>query len=149
MLTADVAKMYRQIRVRSNDADLQRIVWRPNEAFQQGRSRDVEIVQWHPQRDMFMFNIHAKTLSTSGPTKRTVASKIASLFDPLGWLQPFMIKGKVFKQKLCLQKLEWDDKLPPELAQEWQTYLDGLGLPPRIDSNYMDFVTHRERLSLL
>ncbi|CAD7093677.1 unnamed protein product [Hermetia illucens] len=32
VLTADVAKMYRQIRVRSKDADFQRIVWRPNEA---------------------------------------------------------------------------------------------------------------------
>ncbi|XP_037915061.1 uncharacterized protein LOC119653971 [Hermetia illucens] len=32
VLIADVAKMYRQIRVRSKSADLQRIVWRPNEA---------------------------------------------------------------------------------------------------------------------
>ncbi|CAD7087794.1 unnamed protein product [Hermetia illucens] len=43
-------------------------------------------LQWHPQRDMFMFNIHAKTLSTGGPTKMAVASTIASLFDPLAWL---------------------------------------------------------------
>ncbi|CAD7092584.1 unnamed protein product [Hermetia illucens] len=56
-------------------------------------------LQRHPQRDMFMFHIHAKTLSTGGPTKRTVASTIASLFDPLGWLQPIMIKGQVFMQK--------------------------------------------------
>ncbi|XP_037921404.1 uncharacterized protein LOC119658211 [Hermetia illucens] len=81
-------------------------------------------LEWHPQRDMFMFNIHAKTLSTGGPTKRTVASTIASLFDPLGWLQPIMTyEGQVFMQKLWLQKLEWDDKLPPELVYEWQTYL--------------------------
>ncbi|XP_037910007.1 uncharacterized protein LOC119650899 [Hermetia illucens] len=32
VLTADVAKMYRQIRVRSKDADLQGIVCRPSEA---------------------------------------------------------------------------------------------------------------------
>ena len=37
----------------------------------------------------------------------------------MGWLAPVVIVAKILLQKLWLQKLEWDQPLPPDLIQEW------------------------------
>jgi len=46
------------------------------------------------------------------------------LFDPAGWLAPFIIRSKMFMQEIWLQNLGWDDKLPTEMSQRWQSFLD-------------------------
>lgn len=54
------------------------------------------------------------------PTKRSLLSDVAKLFDPLGWLAPVIIKAKIMFQALWLLKLEWDDdQLPDKLSEEW------------------------------
>ena len=40
-----------------------------------------------------------------------VLSKIATLFDPLEFLGPYIIRGKIIMQELWLQGLEWNDPL--------------------------------------
>ncbi|XP_068140066.1 uncharacterized protein [Drosophila tropicalis] len=60
---------------------------------------------------------------------------IAKLFDPAGWLAPFVIQAKVFMQELWLQELGWDDQLPSELHHRWQyfttsySFLDQIRIP--------------------
>jgi len=49
-----------------------------------------------------------------------VVSLIGRFYDPLGFLAPVTIKFKVFFQKLCRDKLEWDVSLPEELVKEWK-----------------------------
>ena len=44
-------------------------------------------------------------------TKRKVLSLISSLFDPLGWLSLFSIKGRIFLQTLWKSKVGWDQPL--------------------------------------
>jgi len=56
-------------------------------------------------------------------TKRQVLSQIAKLFDPAGWLAPFVVCAKIFMQEIWLQDLGWDDKLPTELCQRWNSFL--------------------------
>ena len=38
-------------------------------------------------------------------TKRVGMSRIAKIFDPMGWLSPIIVVGKVFMQNLWLTKL--------------------------------------------
>jgi len=57
------------------------------------------------------------------PTKCQVLSQITKLFDPAGWLVPFVVCAKIFMQEIWLQDLGRDDKIPIELNQRWNSFL--------------------------
>lgn len=81
-------------------------------------------MSWNPSSDMFHFN-----WTTPPPvkiTKRTTLSTIAKLFDPLGFLAPIIISGKIFIQDLWSLKLGWDDHLPSHLADKWNKFQQNL-----------------------
>ncbi|XP_071044157.1 uncharacterized protein [Parasteatoda tepidariorum] len=59
-------------------------------------------------------------------TKRDVSSQIARLYDPLGLLGPVFSKAKIFMQRLWLHKLDWNEKLPSPIAQEWTLFIKTL-----------------------
>ena len=65
-------------------------------------------LHWSVDGDYFSFdftiNQHKNPVN-----KRQVLSSIAKFFDPLGWLAPVVITGKIFLQKLWLGKVHWDD----------------------------------------
>ncbi|XP_070139201.1 uncharacterized protein [Drosophila bipectinata] len=50
--------------------------------------------------------------STFKPTRRIVLSSVAWFNDPLGLVGPVIAKAKIFLQKLCREKLSWDESLP-------------------------------------
>ena len=45
-------------------------------------------------------------------TKRAACSLAPRLFDPLGFLEPFLIRAKIMMQELWTLKLGWDDVIP-------------------------------------
>ena len=51
-------------------------------------------------------------------TKRNFLSKIATLFDPLGLLAPFLIRAKMLMQEVWIHGLDWDEKLSQELSSK-------------------------------
>ena len=59
-------------------------------------------------------------------TKRQVIQAIASIYDPLGLINPVVVKFKIFFQKLCVIKLNWDEKLPEQLFDEWRELINEL-----------------------
>ena len=52
------------------------------------------------------------------PTKRNVLRKIATLFDPLGFLSPFTITAKIFMQEMWIIGVDWDNPLPSEVVRK-------------------------------
>jgi len=55
-------------------------------------------VIWDAKEDIFTFK--SKQIESQFKlTKRSVLKKIATLFDPLGFLSPFTIRAKVLMQK--------------------------------------------------
>jgi len=79
-------------------------------------------VRWKATSDEFFF-VPPVLATEISHTKRQVLSQIAKLFDPAGWLAPFLVCAKIFMQEICLQDLGWDDKLPIELCQWWNSFL--------------------------
>ena len=56
-------------------------------------------------------------------------SLIASLFDPIGFLAPYLVRAKILLQRMWQCGISWDDVLPSELLEEWskwQQELDGI-----------------------
>ena len=55
---------------------------------------------WDIERNTFVF----QSIAVKDGTRRGVLSTAASLFDPLGLLAPFSLKGKLLLQRLCYSK---------------------------------------------
>lgn len=41
-------------------------------------------------------------------TKRAILKIVASIFDPLGFVPPFVLTAKTFLKRLWRRKLDWD-----------------------------------------
>ena len=50
---------------------------------------------WDPRTDSFVFQLQ-QSRSATNLTKRVVLSRVAQLFDPLGWIAPVIIVAKIF-----------------------------------------------------
>ena len=89
-------------------------------------------LRWHPAIDMFTFRVQLEKYKTQ-PTKRLIMSDIAKIYDPIGWLQPVIIRGKILIQKLWLVKAGWDDTLPDSIIEEWKEFREGLSDLERLE----------------
>ncbi|GFU13723.1 uncharacterized protein NPIL_59501, partial [Nephila pilipes] len=52
-------------------------------------------------------------------TKRAVLKSAAHIFDPIGFISPFVVRIKCLLQKLWTKGLGWDEEFPDELQQNW------------------------------
>ena len=76
-------------------------------------------IDWQPNTDYFSF--HIEDISFELPfTKRSVLSRIARIFDPMGWLAPVVITAKIIMQSLWILKVGWDKELAHEISNRWQ-----------------------------
>ena len=50
-------------------------------------------------------------------TKQGILSMMGSIFNPLAFLAPFILKAKLLIQLTWCKKLEWDEKIPVELKK--------------------------------
>lgn len=82
-------------------------------------------LQWKPVADHFQYDIAAGS-SKGALSKRAILSDLNKIFDPLGFLSPVLIKGKIFLQQLWAMKIEWDAKLPNEIQEKWRQFYEEL-----------------------
>ena len=80
-------------------------------------------VAWDMTRDTFTFNIPKPQKPF---TRRGVLSTINSLFDPLGFLAPVTVEGRLLLRELVSQGTDWDTPLPLEKFEKWQRWQDAL-----------------------
>ena len=76
-------------------------------------------VIWDVQKDAFLFKIKPKELTDTG---LKVISLTASIFHPIGFLAPFVVRAKIFLQSLWKLRQGWDEKVPEENQQEWSVW---------------------------
>lgn len=73
-------------------------------------------VKWHALEDEFAFNV--EIMEPEKITKRTFLSLVSKIFDPLGLISVFVIRGKIIMQKLWMSGVGWDEKVPANLEKE-------------------------------
>ena len=61
-------------------------------------------------------------------TKRGVYSSMAQVFDPLGLLSPYVFLCKLLVRDIWERNLKWDDPLPSDLMNRWDTWKSELSL---------------------
>ncbi|KAJ8351224.1 hypothetical protein SKAU_G00227000 [Synaphobranchus kaupii] len=80
-------------------------------------------VEWCITSDAFQFRVQVKPHPL---TRRGVLSTVASVYDPLGFMAPFVLVGKQVLQQMCRDKVGWDMQLPENLRPQWESWLRDL-----------------------
>lgn len=93
-------------------------------------------LQWDVTSDTFGYHVNIEEVT---PTKRSVLSTIARLYDPVGVLGPVVFWAKCLLQELWLDKSSWDSPISSVLALKWHQFmtelssLSDVSIPRHID----------------
>jgi len=80
-------------------------------------------LKWKIDADSLVFDSRPKDATM---TKRGVISVISQIFDPCGYLAPFVVRAKLFAQELWRRGLTWDETFSDDLQKIWQSWLEEL-----------------------
>lgn len=104
-------------------------------------------LNWCPTSDTLLF-LNKSEISRLSKTKRELLSTLNSVFDPLGFLGPVLIRGKVFLQELWQLKIEWDDELPSHIQTRWRLFLEDLNNLSKLKIPRLAKINNRGRIEL-
>ena len=82
-------------------------------------------LNWDMKSDEFYFDFQEliEFANTLPPTKRSVLSLTAKIFDPLGFLTPVTVKLKEMFQVLCVENVNWDDELEVDMRNKFHSII--------------------------
>ena len=86
-------------------------------------------LKWNVETDKFVWEVSAKVqqlLEEKPMTRCGVLSAVSSLFDPLGFISPFIMKAKLLLQELCRKKVGWDGVINEQERVQWLRWLEDL-----------------------
>lgn len=84
---------------------------------------------WESCADVFTYKLAQeelleKMMSTDyAPTKREVLRTVMRIFDPLGLISHYLIRGRIVMQKIWREGTDWDEPISEELRVEWQEFV--------------------------
>ncbi|MES9882784.1 MAG: hypothetical protein ABW185_18100 [Sedimenticola sp.] len=80
---------------------------------------------WDINSDSFTFRVSREQKPYS---RRGLLSTVNSLFDPLGFVAPVTIHGKLILRDLVSEGQDWDEPLPTDCEQQWTDWRNSLSL---------------------
>ena len=69
---------------------------------------------------IYSFEDLVESFKSVVPTKRSILRLIAKFYDPVGLIQPVIIKLKLLFQEVCLKNVNWDSKITGQLKENWR-----------------------------
>lgn len=81
-------------------------------------------------------------------TKRMILSDIARLYDPMGWISPCVIVGKILMQEIWKQNQTWDSELLPTIISAWHSLKTDLNVLNVIEIPRWVNVTKQSQLEI-
>ena len=136
---AECIKLYRELSALWESAGMHARKWLSNskDVLQQipeeDRAAEVDLdkgslpaiktlgILWVAEEDIFTYKVNPPEESYL-LTKRNFLRKIATLFDPLGFLNPYVIRAKILLQEMWTSGLDWDDLLDENVARKAKTW---------------------------
>nr|GBM70276.1 hypothetical protein AVEN_62568-1 [Araneus ventricosus] len=103
-------------------------------------------LEWDTRKDVFSFSAQdiIDFIQENEQTKRCVLKAVSRIFDPLGFLAPYVIQAKVLFQDLWLTGIDWDKPIPVELQSKWIKWHEQLKELPKIQIPRWYFCTDVE-----
>ena len=112
---------------RSNSPELRSIFAKNEPYFENLENGKVLGIQWSEMDDHLVIrprDFLEQFDDGDTITKRQILKILAGFFDPAGWIQPVVIKMKILFQLVCQSNINWDDKVPTDLASKWAKIID-------------------------
>ena len=83
---------------------------------------------WNKGSDQFEYHVEGiiDLAERLKPTKRTMLKIVQKVYDPMGFLSPYLIRIKVLLQDLCRLNVGWDELLPDEVMTQWKSWITDL-----------------------
>ena len=75
---------------------------------------------WSPTDDTMSIQVRSESVPA---TKRGIVKMAATIFDPLGFVSPFLLQAKIIIQKLWARKYDWDEEISGDELGLWQNWL--------------------------
>ena len=80
-------------------------------------------IHWNKVRDTFEIRF---PLEKCKATKRDILRKLASIYDPLGFVSPVHLMGKIIYRMICEKKLASDNTIPSDIMKVWDKWESSL-----------------------
>ena len=80
-------------------------------------------VHWDLSSDSFTFRI---ATGEKPYTRRGILATVHSVYDPLGFIAPVTIEGRLILRKVTSATVGWDEPLTSECETEWERWRDSL-----------------------
>ena len=97
--------------------------WDMRDATDSNTNEKILGVKYSFRTDEFFFGVKPEKVLGLVSTRRQMLKCIASCFDPLGLIAPFLLKGRLMFQVAIRDKTRgWDDELPEELIKEFKKW---------------------------
>ena len=107
-------------------------------------------VRWNVHDDVFCFLFADSFASNCALTRRLMLKFTASIYDPLGLVSPWILRGKLILQRATQLRLGWDENVPEDLSNAWSDWLKCLRSvssivfsrclkPTAVDPGYCEF----------
>ncbi len=78
-------------------------------------------ILWDPQKDLLSIRVPPVPVDCP-PTRSSILSFVASIFDPLGLLAPSTVRGKLIMQELWRSDAGWRSPAAPEVAARFREF---------------------------
>lgn len=82
-------------------------------------------VLWLAIEDVFTYTVNPPDEKFQ-LTKKIFLRKIAMLFEPMGFLAPYVIRQKILLQEMWTSELDWDDPLDHSQARQTKRWFEEL-----------------------
>ncbi|XP_054283573.1 uncharacterized protein LOC129000637 [Macrosteles quadrilineatus] len=86
-------------------------------------------LHWNFREDVLVFKVNFIKVKNEivqlkeSPTKRQVLQAVMSIYDPLGFITPITMKGKILVQNLWKLNIQWDEVIPAKLEKLWENWM--------------------------
>lgn len=74
---------------------------------------------WNTSEDTFHYRVKLENKEEK-ITKRNILSRIAEIYDPLGWIGPIVVRAKIILQRLWQTNKGWDENITGETYTMWK-----------------------------
>lgn len=108
----------------SNDEEIRQVIcdkvngWSSLKIAEHPEATKLLGLEWSPQTDHFYFITNFE--SRTNHSKRSMLSESSSIFDPLGWLAPTIVRAKILFQSTWLQSIDWGEELLEPTKSNWE-----------------------------
>lgn len=85
-------------------------------------------MMWNSQLDHFMYKlfpdatVEKTSVESYQPTKREVLSTLMKIYDPLGLVAHYLIRGRMVLQEIWRDGTDWDEAISAEQRSEWISF---------------------------